>query len=578
MNRSNDVKDLQDEISKVQKGEELDFYINNAYADFPFFMKSVTWHDSITYTYFGDVQKNLYYISDNMRDDFGFESNLVIDLLNEWRKRIFGEKWKKAYDEDYKKLLKTKYKIHDLYYQVKNKYGKVFWIRCCGDMEWDESKSKPVFFAGRVTKQSDFFIVDPVTNFPIGDTLQKILNERQSKGESFWTIGFCLNQMSKINTLHGNTMGNQLIRNISYKLIEKLGDVMTFYRLPGVRCMAVADTDIKKDDVVDTIYKIIEDEYRNFGLVVDIPSSLVAMRFPQKNWSVSEFQENMVALIKLAFEEKKRHCIINTEENVNKIHAMSNLSMTIAENVLNNMVNFRVVVQPVVNTDSGEMIGGETLMRWKYNNRDISPEVFIPILEKDRMIQIAGRWVFEKAVKVCSEIVKEKPDFYLTVNVSLQQLYDNDLVPLITSLLKQYNLSGNHIVIEMTESCMDNEPGKLIELINVCKKNGIRLALDDFGTGYSSLRVLMKYPIDIIKMDRSLLLELEESSEKNEFITNLVHACHQFGKKICVEGVETAHQYKLVKQGSGDMIQGFYFYKPTEIQDLYKDISKEKNK
>ena len=567
-------RELQKKILCLKPGEELDFYIKNFYNDFPFFMRAITHYNAITYTFFGDVQNNVFYISDNMRDDFGFESNIVIDLLDKWRKCIYGEKWKKNYDNDIKKMLEPDYVLHDLHYQVKNKNGKVLWIRCCGDLEWNEDHTKPLFFAGRVTKQSDFFIIDPVTNFPTKDTLQIYLQNRQNNKESFWTIGFCLNEMSKINTLHGNNFADRLIRNISNNLIDSLGSIMTFYRLPGVRGIAVADSDIDKENVVNTIREIIENEYKTFGLIVDIPCSIVAMKFPQKEWTVSEFQENMVALIKLAHHEKHRNCIVNTDENINKIHAMSNMSMIMTKNVLNNMENFRAVVQPVVSVKSGKIVGGETLMRWNFMDQGISPEIFIPILEKDRMIQVAGRWIFEQAVKVCANIVKDYPNFYLTVNVSLQQLYDNEFPPFISEALKKYNLPGKHIVIEMTESCMDNEPGKLMELISECEKLGIRLALDDFGTGYSSLRVLMKYPIDIIKIDRSLLLEMEQSEEKNVFVTNLVCACHQFGKKICVEGVETEQQRKLVQKGKGDLIQGFFYYRPLEISYLYKEILK----
>ena len=376
--------------------------------------------------------------------------------------------------------------------------------------------------------------------------------------------------MSKINSLYGNSFSDKLIRGIANSLIDELGDVMTFYRLHGVRFMAVADDDVDKDIIVSKIKSIIESQYKKCGLVVDIPCSLVAMKFPQNEWSVSQFLENMVSLIKLAHREKQTDCIVNTEENINKIHIISNLNLTISQNVINKMKDFRIVVQPVVSVATGKIVGGETLMRWQFGGKDISPEVFIPILEKDRMIHIAGRWVFEEAVKVCSEIVKTNPNFYLTVNVSLQQLYDNELIPFINQVLRKYNLSGKYIVVEMTESCMDNEPGKLLELIDVCNKHGIRLALDDFGTGYSSLRVLMKYPIDIIKIDRSLLLEMEQSEEKYNFVTSLVHACHQFGKKICVEGVETSKQQKLVEKGGGDLIQGFYYFRPQELTNLYK--------
>ena len=566
------TENLQKLISEIKSGDELNFYIKNAYNNIPFFMKALTQHNSNTYTYFGDIQKNLFYISDNMRDDFGFKSNLVIGLLEKWRNCIYGKKWKKAYDDDQKRLIETKSEIHDLYYQVKDRYGKIFWIRCCGNMEWDKDHKKPLFFAGRVSKQSDFFIVDPVTNFPTCDTLQRILKDRGINGDQFWTIGFYLNKMSKINTLHGHNFADRLIQDISRDLTDSLGDIMTFYRLPGVRCMAVADADIDKDEVINKIRTIIDEEYKKFGLVVDIPCSFVAMKFPQGEWTAEEFQENMVALIKLAQHEKEKDCVVNIDENIAKIRAISNMSMIITQNVLNYMENFRIVVQPVVSAKTGKIIAGETLMRWSCKDKDISPEIFIPILEKDRMIQIAGRWVFEEAVKVCSNIVKVNPDFYLTVNVSLLQLYDNELIPFIPAVLEKYNLSGNHIVIEMTESCMDNEPGKLMELICKSKKLGIRLALDDFGTGYSSLRVLMKYPIDIIKIDRSLLLEMAESEAKNNFFTSLIHAGHHFGKKICVEGVETERQKNLVQKSNGDMIQGFYYYRPMEIPDLYNEI------
>lgn len=347
---------------------------------------------------------------------------------------------------------------------------------------------------------------------------------------------------------------------------------MTFYRLPGVRCIAIPDEELNRDEVIDKIRSIIETKYRNAGVLVDNPCSFVAVRFPQADWSVEDFQENIVALLKLARHGKENHYVANTDENIARIRAMSNMSMNITADVMNGMSNFRAVVQPIVSVATGKIIGGETLMRWKVMGEDVSPAVFIPLLEKGRMIYSAGRWIFEEAVKTCAEIVKEQKDFYLTVNVSLQQLYDDEFVPFIPKVLEKYHLDGKHIVIEMTESCMDTEPEKLMLLVNECKKLGMRLALDDFGTGYSSLRVLMKYPTDIIKIDRSLLLEMEESEAKSGFISSLVEACHDLGKKICVEGVETEAQKNIVVKGHGDVIQGFYYYRPIEIPDLVEKI------
>lgn len=568
-----DVKiKLKEQIDTLKENEELDFYLHNAYYDLPFFLKAITENHSSVYNYFGDMQKDLFYVSDNMRDDFGFEHNLVIDFLSEWRKRIHGEKWKKAYDLQHDSLMGQKNDCYDLRYKVENKNGEVFWMHCCGKMKWSEDRSVPLYLAGRVSKQSETFIVDPVTNFPIHDTMQNCLNERQKNGDEFWTIGFCLNHMFKINTIHSRIFADGLIHDISRTLTDELGEHMTFYRLPGVRCIAVPDFDLDRDEIIQKIREIIELKYRNAGVLVDNPSSFVAMRFPQPGWSIEDFQENMVALLKLARHGKQNEYIGNSDENIARIRTMSNMSMKITADVLNDMENFRAVVQPIVSAETGKIIGGETLMRWKVMSQDISPAVFIPILEKGRMIYIAGRWILEQAVKACAEIVKIQKDFYLTVNVSLQQIYDEEFIPFISKVLDKYQLEGKHIVLEMTESCMDTDPERLMALIKECKRLAIKMALDDFGTGYSSLRVLMKYPTDIIKIDRSLLLEMEESEEKNGFITSLVDACHKLGKKICVEGVETKEQDEVVKKGCGDVIQGFYYYRPIELAELMEKI------
>ena len=192
------------------------------------------------------------------------------------------------------------------------------------------------------------------------------------------------------------------------------------------------------------------------------------------------------------------------------------------------------------------------------------------------MIHIAGRWVMEQAICALSRIIKSIPEFYLSVNISLQQLHDPMLEEFIPKTLRKYGVEGKHLVIETTESCMDEEPALIQMLIDTCHSYGIRIALDDFGTGYSSLRVLLKYHTDIIKLDRSLLLEMAESVDKSNFITSIVFACHRFGRIVCMEGVETEEHRALVQDAGCDTIQGFYFFRPTEIDELYKFIENQK--
>ena len=562
---------FKDFIPEPAHDAELEYFFSHAYHDMRFFMKSVTESNTSTYTYFGDMQRNLFYISDNMRDTFGFQHNVVENLLEKWKDRICGDKWKQMYDHDRQRLLEQKGSIHDLRYQVTDKDGKIFWIRCYGRMQWDPILEKPLFFAGRITRQDRYFSVDPITGFPVETTLQLRLAKAMEAKRHFLTIGFSLNSLTQINTMHGRSAGDRLVRTIASRLMDSLISKMTFYRLSGVRCLATVyeDTQDSVDDLIARIRTIICDTYQELGFVVARPCAFAVMEFPQLQMSPEDFVENMISLIKLACSEPHQTYVINSQQNIDKILELANMELEITRNVFHSMKNFRAVIQPVVSAKTGKIIAGETLMRWQYQGKDVSPGIFIPILEKNHLIYAAGRWIMEQAVIACKHIINWLPDFYLTVNVSLQQLYDDELLTFIPAVLQKYELDARHLVIEMTESSMDREPGRLRSLIDVCQSLGVRLALDDFGTGYSSLRVLLEYNTNVIKLDRSLLLEMTQSQDKSNFISSIVYACHQFGKTVCMEGVETENQRQLVVRADCDMIQGFFYYRPTEIHQVY---------
>ena len=192
------------------------------------------------------------------------------------------------------------------------------------------------------------------------------------------------------------------------------------------------------------------------------------------------------------------------------------------------------------------------------------------MLEKENLIQLVGRWVFEQTVCSCMRMAAQIPSFYLTFNVSLRQLSDEHFTDFMKSTMEKYHLDGCHLVAEVTESFMDEQPENLMQFVNACKSMGIQIALDDFGSGYSSLRMLLQYPSSIIKLDRSLLAGMTESADKMNFISGIVYACHRFGKKVCMEGVETDVQNALIRESGCDMIQGYYYYRPMEVEEVYR--------
>ena len=566
--------------AKPEANPELDYFFTHAYHDMRFFLHAITKDSSSVYTYFGDPQKKLYYMSDNMRDTFGFSSNLVRDLPSKWRERIYKNAWKELHEQDKMNVIGKKGDLHNIQYQVADKNGNVHWIQDYERLQWNEDKSKIIFVAGRLIKQDDFFSVDPLTNFLTEHTLQYRLDLLQQYHYSCRAIGISLNHIAEVNAKYSRSEGDVLIKSICAKLTDRLVGKMTFYRLLGMRSVALIANDVPDttQELVEEMRATIHSVYEEMHIHMHDPCSFAELHFDPDEMTPVDFTENAVSLIRMAETDYSLDYVQDTPENLDKINAQADMRMTLIHDVLKGMKNFTAVIQPIVYAQTGRIIAGETLMRWKYRGKDVSPGIFIPILESENLIQTAGRWILKQAIHACSIILKHIPDFRLSVNLSLRQLDDPQLLTDLASTLDACHLDGFHIVLEITESCMAKDIEKFQELIDSCHKLGVHLAIDDFGTGYSSMWTLMHYNIKIIKIDRSLLLEMEKSEEKSLFIRNLIDACHQMGKTICIEGAETSKQSALARNVRCDYIQGFYYYRPTGLEDLYSLVQKHPRK
>ena len=565
-------------VSNDTSNYELDYFFKNAFHDMRFFLKATTNTSQSVFTYFGDMQRQLFYISDNMRETFGFKHNVVENLFDKWEKRIYGEKWVELYKRNIRNIYKTKSDIHSLRYQVKDCCGNVFWIHCHGEILWDDTKTKPLFFAGRLIKQNDDFAVDPITNFPVSLVLKKRLNDLKEYHYSCYAIGIGLNHISQINIMHGRLTGDKIIKKIAQTLTKTLVGKMSFYCLSGTRYVALVDSDVKesKDELVQEIREIINNVYEEVDIRVGNTCSFAIMYFNTEVDESESFIENMTSLIKYSKSEANLAYVDNSQKYISRINEIANMNLAINKDVLNDMHNFHLVIQPIVSTKDEKVMAGEVLLRWRYNDQEIAPSIFIPAMEKGRLISIAGRWVMENAVRICVEIVKLKPDFYLTVNISRKQLFDEALFLAIPEILNKYQLNGRNLVFEITESTMDKEPKRTRQLIDICNYHGIRLAIDDFGTGYSSFHSLMLYNYKILKIDRSLLLEMEKSKHNLVFVSGLADACHNSDIKICMEGVETEAQKIIANEIPCDMIQGYYYHRPLDpvcVLDIIKSES-----
>lgn len=238
---------------------------------------------------------------------------------------------------------------------------------------------------------------------------------------------------------------------------------------------------------------------------------------------------------------------------------------------------FTFFAQPQCNIATGQIVGAEALVRWqKPDGEVLLPGGFIPVLEKNKMIDQLDRYVWEK---VCQWLKGWIDQGYspvpISINVSRIDIYAMDVPKYIFSLLEKYQIPEHLIKIEITESAYTENNNRISHAVNTFRNRGLVVMMDDFGCGYSSLNMLKNIPVDVLKLDMRFLQFKEEERQKSanilESIVNMAGLLHL---SIVVEGVENESQEKFVQKLGCRYIQGFYYYKPLPIkkfEELLRD-------
>ncbi len=370
-----------DEDTADSRQKVLRSFLSNSYCDIAFLL-SVLGHDNNTsYFYFGDMQQDIYYISENMRVKFGFPSNIISDLVHVWASRIENPDLLRRYWVDIDALMKNKQKIHDLRYQVLDANHNKIWIRCYGQIKWSEDGTTPLFFAGRISQQDEDFVVDPLTNFPTEAVLVRDLEHIRNAKARHQAIGFSLHNITQINNNHGRDYGDDMIYEITRNLSDALSHEVTFFRLNGMRFLGLLEGQSieKAEEIISAIRQIVDHVYHAKGVTLPSNCSFVLLHYPQDGLAPQDFIENALALIKVAHQSPEQPFINDSIGNLQKIKQMASMESQLIENILHGMKNFRIVIQPVVSTETGLPVGGETLLRWQYEGGTkgkTSPPVF----------------------------------------------------------------------------------------------------------------------------------------------------------------------------------------------------------
>jgi len=226
---------------------------------------------------------------------------------------------------------------------------------------------------------------------------------------------------------------------------------------------------------------------------------------------------------------------------------------------------FFLLYQPIFDLDDSHVRGVEALIRWQHPTRGvIPPDEFIPILEDSGMIVDVGRWVLNEACAQAAEWHRQGLPTTMSVNVSMRQLEADALVDDVREALRASNLAAQSLVIEVTESNLMRDANATVSRLRKLKEIGVMVAIDDFGTGYSSLAYLRQFPVDVLKIDRSFIAEMDGRSDAAALIHTLVDLGRTLGLVTIAEGIEDQTQLDGLRDEQCDRGQGFIFSRPVE--------------
>jgi diguanylate cyclase (GGDEF)-like protein len=223
-----------------------------------------------------------------------------------------------------------------------------------------------------------------------------------------------------------------------------------------------------------------------------------------------------------------------------------------------------VVYQPQARLGDGHIVGMEALVRWHHPLRGtVLPEDFIPLAEETGLINVLGAWVLREACTQMMEWVNAGlPRMRIAVNLSVRQLLQKDFTTTVELVLADTGLLASMLELEITESTLMEHAQDTLLALHRLRSLGVRLTIDDFGTGYSSLAYLKRFPVDIIKIDRSFVRDLPIDTDDAAIVTGIIALAHSLRLEVVAEGVETEAQLNFLNGQSCDMLQGYYLSKP----------------
>ncbi len=379
-----------------------------------------------------------------------------------------------------------------------------------------------------------------------------------------------LDNFKSINDSFGHAAGDLLLQQVAARLVVDEGLHQSVARLGGNEFALIVPRGLSAGEalaygaqLLDTIAQPLTLD----GFVVTVRAS-VGIAFAPKDAKDAGQLLRVTDMALKAAKASGRNTVCFFEPHMAQLAKYKSGILRDMEVALKEQ-QFRLNFQPLVEFDSGELVGFEALLRWHHPTRGlISPVEFIPLAEESGLIVALGEWVMHQA---CRAALFWPAHIRVAVNVSPAQFANSEVVRMVGEALEQSGLPANRLEIEMTESALMNNGHATLAALRRLRDNGMRVVLDDFGTGYSSLSYLQSFPIDKLKIDRSFVTPLvakEPDSTARAIVQTILQLARALDLTTTAEGVETLYQWEALHGMGCKQAQGYLVAKPMALEEV----------
>ncbi len=376
-----------------------------------------------------------------------------------------------------------------------------------------------------------------------------------------------LDRFKEVNDALGHDAGDELLREIARRLVVVPG-VGPVARLGGDEFAVVLERTTPEEAIAvgDALRRAIEAPATVRGIPVSVDASVGLALGPDDGADVGQLVRHADVAMYVAKGARAgvvRYDSAADSNDANKLSLMTELRVAVERSEL------EVHYQPIVEVAGGRLAKVEALVRWNHPTRGLlMPGAFVPLAEHTRLITLLNGYVLREAVAQCARWRRRGAEIGVAVNVTVFDLLAPTYAADVEDALVSAGLPPEELTIEITEGAFAQEPDRVRHTLETLRSLGVKVAIDDFGTGYSSLSYLKDLPVDVLKIDRSFVVDLPGSEASEAIVAAAIELSHRLGLIVVAEGVEEGDQWDCLEGLGCDLIQGYAISKPVSAAGL----------